>query len=901
MANRYKNLIYSSAEYTHLYRNFRGVELNASAITDSQSRLAYSQNMYKDYDGDGADVIESIPGFRCFAHYGRNIHALYYQRSNSGEDHIIVHVGTELIRHPVSDIYLKDAKGVKIANVEDADSFGFEYGRHFYIMDTQKILQISDDGRYETIHVEGSTPYVPTIYVSGEPYEQRNLLTDKFKEEFYVVDPKAFFYKTRELKFSITDPNLRYCAVSGIGETLDSEVYVPAYVDIGGVNHKVIEIADRAFRYNEKIKAIYLPEGMIKIGKNAFEGCTSLRTVATPSTLERIESEAFLKCSSLSTLYVGAGLQYVGEGAITDCSSLTHVQYALGPDTLYKIESSSVLLEKYISYNSVYEAVKLEFPFHEKVHGVSSLKVDGKEVSWMPVLIDEHFVSLTTVLPSLAEATGIKVTLAGEMVPLDDSWCADMNPVTPAKSYLAIVNCRLAEVFDGRIFFSGNPNFPNTVFYTERVRKGEDAALYVGRYNYFNDGIGSYRVKSMLAVRDMLAVFKEGDDGSGSIFYHKKESLASDGIDTIYPVAYSHSGICAKGSAKSFLDDPVFLSTEGLMALNSENINYQRNVVCRSHNVNHHLLKEDLSKASLCEWLGYLVIGINGKVFMADSRSVFIHSTGSREYEWFLLSDIGAYNGDKCVYRYSPDPYSDAIAHPTLTGEAVEHSSVYSKTDDEGTVYYYVTEGDEKYRVVPTDELYGGEFSPAEKFISHGKLLIFATADGHLCVFNNDMRGVAPKSVTDRRDYDEAEYLEQMGDKLHPLYYSFAGHTPKYVIKTSLDDCGVPHLTKSTVKRSLTVKAYSTKGGAIVCEVKADNGAPVYVGAFPDVGNDFSDLDFSYSPWYVNRYASVSLPENEKRWIEKQIILTSQCFASPISVYSISYRYTIKGKIKNNA
>ena len=56
MANRYRNLIYSSAEYTHTYNSFSGVEMNASELTSSGKRLSYMQNMYKDYDGDGADV-----------------------------------------------------------------------------------------------------------------------------------------------------------------------------------------------------------------------------------------------------------------------------------------------------------------------------------------------------------------------------------------------------------------------------------------------------------------------------------------------------------------------------------------------------------------------------------------------------------------------------------------------------------------------------------------------------------------------------------------------------------------------------------------------------------------------------------------------------------------------------
>ena len=248
MANRYRNLIYSNAEYTRIYSGFRGVELNASASISSDSRLSYAKNMYKDYDGDGADVIESIPGFRCFAHYGKRVHSLYYQRSPSGgEDHLIAHVENRLIRHPVSDIYEKNATGEVIATVENTKSFGFEYGKYFYVLDTKRILQIDEDGRCRTIGDSGSYPYVPTTYVSGEAYEQRNLLVRDFKEEYYVADPAAYFYSTRGLKFTVTDPNSCYCAVSGIGEAVEGEIYLPAYVTIAGARHKVTSVSAEAF------------------------------------------------------------------------------------------------------------------------------------------------------------------------------------------------------------------------------------------------------------------------------------------------------------------------------------------------------------------------------------------------------------------------------------------------------------------------------------------------------------------------------------------------------------------------------------------------------------------------------------------------------------------------------
>ena len=355
MANKYRNLIYSTSEYTHTYSNFRGVELNASSITSSTSRLAYLQNMYKDYDGDGANVLESVPGFRCFAHYGKKIHALYYQRSPFGnEDHIIVHVGNKIMRHSLSDTKLTDTKGVEIATVYDGKSFGFEYGHHFYIMDTQKIMQISDDGTCKTVGDSGALPYVPTTYVSGEVYEQRNLLSNDFKEEFYIADPAAYLYSTSGLKFSVTDPNLRYCSVSGIENFSGTEIYVPAYVDVAGVIHKVMSVDDYAFANKTSLTAIYLPDGIVSIGAYAFSGCTSLNTVVTPSTLIRIEDSVFYGCTNLSSLYLGASLEYIGANAFKSCSTLAIVNYALGEEEFKAVDGYGSLIARSIKYNSRY-------------------------------------------------------------------------------------------------------------------------------------------------------------------------------------------------------------------------------------------------------------------------------------------------------------------------------------------------------------------------------------------------------------------------------------------------------------------------------------------------------------------------------------------------------------------
>ena len=903
MAKTYKNLIYSNAEYTLAYPGFRGVELNASSSITSPSRLSYAENMYRDYESDGADVIESIPGFRKLFSCNKQIHALYLQRSSSHGDHVIVHAGDQLWRFPIEEISKSSPTlGDPIASVSDAKSLGFSLGLYFYIIDGARILRISEDGKCNIISNDDVSAYVPTTFVSGERYEERNLLTDSFKEEFYVIDPSGYYYSTGGIKYTITDSNNQYCSVSGIDENEKGHLSIPAYVDISGIEYKVTSIDSYAFSQNSSITSVSISEGISRIGLFAFKSCVNVTEVVIPSSVAVIENGAFIDCASLKRVYLGAGVTDIGLATFANCQNIENVYYALDKESYDTIKNISGLNGKNIIYESKHSAITIAFNMHDQTNSVDRVCINGESCEFTAESRDGSVKFITLHFNSPADATGIKIEVYGTLAAIrEDFDKTSENEEDLMTGYEAIAGCRIAEAFDGRIFFSGNPRLPNTVFYTESKNANDGGELYIGKYNYFNDGVGRYNVKSMLATRDMLAIFKEGDDGSGSVFYHKAASTSSDTVSTIYPTAYVHSGICAEGNSHSFLDDPVFITQDGLYALESPNINYQRNVVCRSHNVNFKLLKENLGSVNLCSWLGYLVVGVNGKMYLADSRSVFTHPSGSKEYEWFYISGIGTYKDDEAVYRYAPQAHADAISHASRVGEAVDFKSVFSATDSNGTLYYYVVDDGVKYHVYPTEERTGGVLSPATVFLSHGKLLFFATESGDICVFNNDKRGVAPDSIKESEGYDQDVYAMDMANRIHPSFYSFAGHAPRYEVRTALDNCGIPHLTKNTVKNSLVIKARAYISNSIKCEAVTDRGDRSTVGYFPAVDVGFDNFSFDTPPWTSGRYTSSALPEREKRWIEKQIVLSSEKFCSPISIHSITYRYQIKGKIKNNA
>ena len=169
-----------------------------------------------------------------------------------------------------------------------------------------------------------------------------------------------------------------------------------------------------------------------------------------------------------------------------------------------------------------------------------------------------------------------------------------------------------------------------------------------------------------------------------------------------------------------------------------------------------------------------------------------------------------------------------------------------------------------------------------------------------VCVFNTDMRGVPPEQVSSSPDFDAEEYARTMGNRIHPYFYDFALHAPRYALITAADDCGIPHLRKSTVRRSLILKLATFLGGRVHCEVGCDGRGFKRVASVDSGRADISSLSFMSSTFDSGDSVSIAMPEGERGWVEKSIALHANDFRSPIGVYSISYRYKISGRIKNS-
>ena len=67
---------------------------------------------------------------------------------------------------------------------------------------------------------------------------------------------------------------------------------------------KVTAIASNAFKYNDILEYIKLPNSVTSIGEDAFYNCTSLTSVTIPDSVTSIGDNAFSGCSSLTDTYV---------------------------------------------------------------------------------------------------------------------------------------------------------------------------------------------------------------------------------------------------------------------------------------------------------------------------------------------------------------------------------------------------------------------------------------------------------------------------------------------------------------------------------------------------------------------------------------------------------------------
>lgn len=248
------------------------------------------------------------------------------------------------------------------------------------------------------------------------------------------------------------------------------------------------------------------------------------------------------------------------------------------------------------------------------------------ESSEVRVWVDDK--EMTTGFTAVPESGRIKFTTAPKE---PDTPGAD-NVVIQFKKTIEgyrdrIDKCTLLEVFDNRVFFSGNPDYPNFLWHCSL-----DNPEYCSDLDYYTEGTNDSKINSIVSGNNALWVMKEPSQSNTTIFYHNPTIDSEYG--KIYPSTHSSisTGCVTKGV--NFNDTICFFSERGLEAISGD-VTTEQVIRHVSSLVDNRLLNESKYKEMILEeWEGYLLVIVGNKVYLADSRAV-VNINGSSEFEWF--------------------------------------------------------------------------------------------------------------------------------------------------------------------------------------------------------------------------------------------------------------------------
>jgi hypothetical protein len=155
---------------------------------------------------------------------------------------------------------------------------------------------------------------------------------------------------------------------------------------------------------------------------------------------------------------------------------------------------------------------------------------------------------------------------------------------------------------------------------------------YFSDLDYYNEGLDSSKVKGLVAGNNVLWVFKEPNQANTTVFYHTPTIDSQYG--KIYPSTHSSISTGCVGKAINFNDDIIFFSERGMEGISGD-ITTEQAIAHRSTLVDRKLIVERGYKGMVLEeWEGYLIVFIDNKAYLADSRARF-ENNDHIEYEWF--------------------------------------------------------------------------------------------------------------------------------------------------------------------------------------------------------------------------------------------------------------------------
>lgn len=881
-----KNLLQERDTYNRYYGDFRGVDFSSDHTQVHEQRLAYCVNMYRDYQSGQGQALETIAGFRK-----------------------------------------------RVVLPEENEVFGiFNYSHKDSNGDTiTKVL----------IH-SGNKLYLWKNYP-----DTVNIVLNK---TIKVPAPESTINGTHTFKQTLAD---NISAVVALAKTNGEDLTLLASYD---ANTHVLSYASSSLSEGDSLLLSY-KEGVLTSQDALFSDMNNRKSASFifNNKLYIVDGKNYL-------VYDGAIIKNVVNEAYIPTTYINIVPNGVNADIGKEYEQRNILQPKF-KHTFIADGTTTDFYMNEKqLEEISQVKVYGEtKTAGTDYTVDlANGVVKFSVAPTLPQET---VQITGEngaenvMYPefyagieiTAKKTITSVSGVTDNNSHLSnlITKCTIVAVYDNRVFLSGNPDYPNHVFYCARNNTGYIDPTYFGVLNYMQDGVGVAPITGMITVADTLMVLKNDTQQDGSTYFHTATETNNDLQPKVYPAQQGLSGIGCLGACVNFLDDPIFISRLGVEAVGQLSVRNERANEHRSSLIDAKIVNMDLSSAVVEEWNGYLLILIDGKIFMADSRQRYTHAIGVMQYEWYYLEDIGLYKNQYPEYRYAErldEELKSAKVHyckncgkseaqctcgtdkniveiPITLADSVYYMNtnetknlvgeVVNAPDSEGKSNVQVfSEGVEVeiggqkytigvyYTVHEVYDIFSGDLVRYEAYLCDSKgnytggefkkaTIIKNLADN---IFFGTQNGVVCSFNFDMRDSQ---------GEINAKYYTFDDRTIYCGCATKMDCCDIPHLTKNTVKKSTVIKTKSFRSSAAKIKVRTNKKPYTQIARINNSLFSFEDMNFADFTFNTNEQSLFAIKEKEKQWVEKQYYIYSDEYMKPFALYYVSFRYQVVGRLKN--
>lgn len=880
------NLFEDKTTYNKYYGNFRGVDFSSDHTQVDNSRLAYAVNMFRDYQSAQGQALETIAGYRkrVVLPDEKEVYGVFNFSHKDSEGKTV----TKVLIHSGNKLYLwKNYPNTVNIVINET------------IVVPAPTSTINGTHTFKQILPENVVAVVGLAKTNGED------LT-------YLT---SFNEKTRELSYVGSDlsegDGLLLSYKEGIMTTDDA-----LYSEMNARKSASFIFNNRLYIIDGKNYLVYDGESVKSVLENSYVPLTYINIIPSGQNADigtEYEQRNILQPKFKHT--------FIADGETTE--------FHLNENLLGEIVSVTVYGEEK-AQGTDYTA--------DLANGVIKFTTAPKKPAETVQIAGENGES-DIFFPEMHAGIEVVAKKVFHSVSGVTEECAEISKL--------ITDCTIVAIYDNRVFLSGNPDYPNHIFYAARNSTGYVDPSYFGVLNYMQDGVGIAPITGMIPVADTLMVLKNDTQQDGSTYFHTASQTGSHIQPVIYPSQQGLSGIGCLGACINFLDDPIFISRLGVEAVGQLSVRYERANEHRSSLIDAKLVNMDLSSAVIAEWNGYLLVLVDGCIFMADSRQRYMHDIGVMQYEWYYLEGIGVYKGQYQRYKYATQMAEE------LQGRTVHYCTKCKKGEKECTcgnrdhiVEVPIMLADSVYYMEPneTKNLTGEVVNPPDEdgnstaeVFNEGVIVEiddleytvgvyytihevydiytgnFVRYEAYLCDSDGDyIGGVFHKATTICDMFDNIFFGTENGvlcsfnfDKRNsegeilPRWYTFDNRTIYSGCATKMDCCDIPHLTKKTIKKSTVVKTKSFRSSSAKIKVRTNRKPYEQIARINNSLFSFEDMDFTDFTFNTTEQSLFMVREKEKHWVEKQYYIYSDEYMKPFALYYIAFRYQIQGRFKN--